>query len=352
MDAALAIKVSGTADAGLAQSSVVEVYERMGEPTTFRLRYQVDISEKDLPLLTDSRLDPGSEMQVLVVLDGAADCLVKGPVHSQQIRLLHGGTGSFVDVLGADTSVTMDREVKAKVWDAVSDSDVVSQIVAGYGLLADADSTAATHDEAKHTLVQRDSDLRFIRRLARRNGCLFWVTADPLGIETAHFKRPPLDGDPATKLVINLDSPNLNSIEITWDVERPTSSLGMQLDLADKSDIDGAVTKSPLKLLGDKSLADITGDTRSVLVSAPVDDTGDLKSRGEGALIESDFFVRVVGETTVHALGKVLHAHRLVELQGAGKRHSGPYFVSGVRHLIDAVTHRMEFELIRNGWGA
>ena len=141
---ALAIKVSGTADAALAQSSVVEVYERMGEPTTFRLRYQVDIKEQDLPLLADPRLDPGSEMQVLVVLDGAADCLVKGPVHSQQIRLIHGGSGSFVDVLGTDTSVTMDREVKAKVWDALSDSDVVSQIVATYGLKPETDSTPAT----------------------------------------------------------------------------------------------------------------------------------------------------------------------------------------------------------------
>jgi hypothetical protein len=291
-------------------------------------------------------------MQILVVLDGAADCLVKGPVHSQQIRLIHGGSGSFVDVLGTDTSVTMDREVKAKVWDALSDSDVVSQIVATYGLKPETDSTPATHDEAKHTLVQRDSDLRFIRRLARRNGYLFWVTADPLGVQTAHFKRPPLDGEPDMKLVINLDAPNLNAVEISWDVERPTSSVGMQLDLADQSDIDGAVAKTPQKLLGDKGLADITGDTRSVLVSAPVDDAGDLKSRGEAALVEADFFVRVTGETTVHALGKVLHAHRLVELQGVGKRHSGPYFVSGVRHLIDAVTHRMEFELIRNGWGA
>ena len=52
-------------------------------------------------------------IQVLSVTDGKADCLVKGPVHGQQIRLLHGGTGSYVDVLGTDTSVTMDREVKA-----------------------------------------------------------------------------------------------------------------------------------------------------------------------------------------------------------------------------------------------
>jgi len=112
------------------------------------------------------------------------------------------------------------------------------------------------------------------------------------------------------------------------------------------------VARSPQKLLGDKALRDITGDTRSALVTAPVDDVGDLKSRGEAALIEADFFVTATGETTALALGAVLHAHTMVQLQGVGTRHSGPYFVSSVRHLIDATTHRMEFELVRNGWGS
>jgi hypothetical protein len=254
-------------------------------------------------------------------------------------------------VLGSDTCVVMDREVKAKVWDAVRDSDAVAQIVAPYGLTPDAEDTPAMHEEAKHTLVQHDSDLRFVRRLARRNGCLFWLSADPLGVQTAHFRRPQLDGSPQAKLVINLDKPNLNALDLNWDVERPTSAVGWELDLADKSQIDGSVLRSPQKLLGDKSLADITGDTRSVRVTAPVDDVGDLKSRGEAALIEADFFVTVSGETSVHALGAVLRAHAVVELQGAGTRHSGPYFVASVRHLIDATTHRMEFELVRNGWG-
>jgi hypothetical protein len=351
-EAALAIKVGDTADAQLALASVVEVLERMGEPTTFRMRYEVDITSGDLPLLKDGRLDPGSVIQVLSVIDGIADCLVKGPVHAQQIRLLHGGTGSYLDVLGTDTSVVMDREVKAKVWDSVRDSDVFDQIVAPYGLAPDAQDTPAVHAEAKHTLVQHDSDLRFVRRLARRNGCLFWLTADALGVETAHFRRPPLDGAPSAKLAINLDPPNLNALDISWDVERPSSAVGWALDLGDKSQIDGSVTRSPQKLLGDKSLADTTGDTRSVLIAAPVDDAGDLKSRGEAALVESDFFVTVAGETTVHALGAVLRTHTMVQLQGTGTRHSGPYFVSSVRHLIDATTHRMEFELVRNGWGA
>ena len=46
-----------------------------------------------------------------------------------------------------------------------------------------------------------------------------------------------------------------------------------------------------------------------------------------------------------------MRAHTVVELQGAGIRHSGKYFVGGVRHTIDADRHRMELELLRNAWG-
>ena len=52
------------------------------------------IATNDLPMLRDGRLDPGAVIQVLSVRDANAECLVKGPVHGQQIRLLHGGTGS------------------------------------------------------------------------------------------------------------------------------------------------------------------------------------------------------------------------------------------------------------------
>jgi len=353
MDVSLAIKVGGSADQSLAgDAASVEVHERMGEPTTFKLRYQVDIDSGDLPRLADGRIDPGSELQILALLDGQADCLVHGFVHGQQIRLLHGGAGSYVDVMGSDSSIKMDREVKQAVWTDQRDSDAVRSIVGTYGFDADIEDTDAKHLEKKHALVQHDSDLRFVRRLARRNGCLFWLSADPLGKLTAHFRRPPVGGSTAAKLVINLDSPTMNTVDLAWEVERPTSTEIAQLDLSDKGVLDGAATQSPLASLGDKSLADLTGDTRSAHVVAPADDAGDLKRRSEGTLIEAGWFIRATGETSANSLGKVLHAHSVVELHGAGKRHTGKYFVAGVRHLLDAATYRMEFELLRNAWGA
>jgi len=351
MGLGIAIAVDGRADPELGQATSVEVHERMGEVTTFTIRYDVDISEGDLPLLRENRLDADSEISILVPVEDNTHCLVKGPIHSQQIHLEHGGAGSWVEVKGSDTSVVMDREARSAVWADVTDSDAVSTILGNYGYSPDVQATAAGHFENKHSLVQRESDLSFVRRLARRNGFLFWVTTDATGNETAHFKRPLLDGQSERELTINMTSPNVESLDISWEAEHPTSIEGKQLDLNTRTDMDVAVEQTPQTVLGDRSLSSITGYRQSVFLSAPADDAGDMRARGEGAFIEADWFIRATCETSLDLMGAPIRAHTMVELRGAGSRHSGKYFVAGVRHMIDASAHRMGLELIRNGWG-
>ncbi len=352
MGLGIAIAIKGKPDPELIQARKLIVSERISEATTFQIQYDLDISEGDIPLLTDGRLDAGSELSVLVPIDGQIHCLVKGPVHKQQVRLRHGGAGSTLEVFGSDTSIIMDRETRSAIWADLTDSDAVQTILSKYGYTSDVQTTSAGHYEAKHTLVQRDSDLRFVRRLARRNGYLFWISCDAQGTETAHFKRPPLRGGPSAELVINLASPRIQTLDITWDAERPTSIEGSQLDLNTLSEMNGAVATTPQPILGTQGLQAITGDTRSIHLAAPADDTGDLTARGEGALIEADWFTQATCQTSLDTLGTLVRAHTLVKVRGAGSRHSGDYFVAGVRHTIDAESHRMEMELWRNGWGS
>jgi phage protein D len=347
----IAIAVDGTPDDMLAGAGLVEVEERMGETSRFRLHFGFDIGDGDLPLLLDDRIGPGAELSILVPSNGETHCLVKGPVHGQRIHLVHGGTGSTVEVWGSDATVAMDREARSVVHSDVTDSDAVTTVVGGYGFVPDVDSTASRHVETKHTLVQRESDLRFVRRLARRNGLLFWLTSDASGVDTAHFKRPDLSGEPERTIRLNLDAPNVDTLDLTWDVEQPTSVEAAQLDASSKQDIDGDVSASPLEAMASEDLASITGDTRSIFLAAPADDAGDLQARGEGTLIEAGWFVRARCTTTLEGLGDVARAHTVAMVRGAGSRHSGRYFVAGVRHTIDPAGHRMDLELIRNAWG-
>ncbi|WP_437779039.1 phage late control D family protein [Sorangium sp. So ce1097] len=352
MGLGIQVKVGGmTADAELAGASFVEVHERMGEPTTYRLRYLVDIGEGDLPLLSDARFAPGAELSVVVPIDNQDQVLVHGPVHGHRIRLIHGGTGSWVEVVGSDRSIEMDREVKSKVWDTGSATDAVQTILGGYGFTPDVEATKEQYSDKKHTLVQRDTDLRFIRRLARRYGHLFWLTTDAAGTHTAHFRRPPVDGASTASLIINRENPTMASLDISFDVERPTSAVAVQLNLNDKQDVAGDVARSPIKPLGTSDLAAIASQVRTVHVTAPVDESSDLTARSEAALIEAGWFIRASCDASLNTLGKLVRSHTVIDIQGAGKLHSGNYFVCGVRHVIDATSHVMELELLRNAWG-
>ena len=84
---------------------------------------------------------------------------------------------------------------------------------------------------------------------------------------------------------------------------------------------------------------------------APVDDAGDLQARGAGLLVEADWFIQATCQTSLESLGGLVRAHTVVEVRGAGSRHSGKYFVAAVRHTIDSTAHKMDVTLVRNGWG-
>ena len=161
MGLGIVIQVNGAPDAELAQASQVEVYERLGETTWFSIRYPEDIQSGDMIRSADSRLDPGSVLAILAGPGPVQECLAKGPVCSQQIHLEHGGQGSWLELRGADSSITMDREFKSQVWSNVTDGEAVMSILGNYGLIPDVSTTNTRHLETKHSLVQRETDLRF-----------------------------------------------------------------------------------------------------------------------------------------------------------------------------------------------
>jgi len=354
MGLGISIRLNDAPDETVNAAAFVEVHECLNQPATYRIEYSFDVADDDFPLLKEEKLGPAAMLSVLAPADRKTECLVKGPVYGQRICFAQGGAGSSLVVLGGDSLIKMDRENKAVAWSDMTDSNAVSAIVSQpqLGFVPDVEDTPASHLESKHTLIQRETDLRFVQRLARRNGNLFWLSSDEFGIETAHFKRPPLDGLASCDLIINLKDPRSTAagIEISWDVERPTKTTAADLDLNTKSEVDGTVAGAPLTALGGSGLADIVTDSRIAHVRAPIDDTGDLRARSEGALIESSFFLHATGSTTFSALGKVLRAHSLVNLRGVGSRHSGLWFCAAVRHSIDQSEHRMDFDLIRNGW--
>lgn len=341
---------NGLPDPSMPAPSEVEVVESVNDATEYRVRFDFNIEDGDFPLLANSLIGPESILAVAIPGDPLPAMLVSGPVIQQNISLINGGEGSSVNVYGTDASVTLDRDNKAVVRDNINDSTAVTEIVASHGLVPDVSFTNTMHTMLKHSLVQRETDLRFIRRLARRNGFWFWLTPEAPGVTIAHFKPPPVNDTPAQELRINVAEPNVDAVDITWNTERPVSTSLTQLDLGTLDDIDGSSQRSAVSGLASNALADVVSATRQLHLAVPVDDAGDLTARGNAALMDHGWFVSARVMVRQSILKDVVRAHTVVKLTGAGSRHSGKYLVSRVAHQMNEEDHFMTVDLIRNAW--
>jgi phage protein D len=347
----VAILVDGSKDDQLTARASVVVDQCLGEPTTFALRLPLDIGGGDLPLLVDDRIGPGSEITIVAESAGARACLVHGPVCGQHIILVRGGAGNVVEVLGADASIELDREDKARVFTPQStDEEAASQVLDDAGFDADTEATDANHSEDGRALVQCETDFRFLQRLAARNGFFLWFTSTEKGDTTGHFRTADLASDPV-RLAVNGDKPALDRVEIQWDVERPTAAVARQSDSHDVPVIGSTVSKSPLTALGTEPFAELAGAARTVRLAYPADQGDELTARAKAAVIDGSWFATARGSTTVARAKAILAPSQLINLQGVGTRLSGHWLCYRVRHEVGPTAHNMEVELIRNAWG-
>jgi hypothetical protein len=335
------------------QVSSVDVHERLDQCTTYKLNFAVDISDGDIGHSIEKDTSPGKILSVLANVHDKLVCLVKGPVTQQELQFNHGGAGSWIYVEGEDTGHKLDHIPKFNITNAGSDADIARKIIAGSDqMIPDVESTpGSTHSVATHSFVQRESDLSLLRSLARRNGFHFWITYSPLGLATGHFRSRSLDGEAKATLIINERNNNIDNLRVIADPSRPVKTEGTQLDLRTKKLIDGKAELKDSKL-GSEGLAKVTNaNPQSIHLAPPVDDAGALKARGKAALREAQWFINAECQTSLHRLGKIVQVHTIVNVQGAGSRHSGKYYVTGVKHTIDAASHAMELKLTRNAWG-
>ncbi|GJM38876.1 MAG: hypothetical protein DHS20C19_22430 [Acidimicrobiales bacterium] len=359
------IEVDNAIDAELASSAEVVVTERMGDTTRFELRMSAAVADGDIPEFLDSRFDPGTPVSIFAD-DGQAGvvCLLSGEADGQRLSVVHGGEGSSITVTGGDITLTMDREVKSTVWEGplMTDSMIVSTVLASYGCVPVVAPTVASRPPSAHPMVQRRTDLGFMRQLARRNGCLFWIRPEAAAvgpvIHTASFAPPEFaDGDLA-ELTLNQrgsdltrDPNTITALAIDFDVTPPVSVTADGVDLVNVQSFNADADLSAAETLGTTPASAIGPTPRQHRLTAASDTAADLTPRGEGVLAEAQFFIRARCSTTLRRLRRVVRAHDTVRVVGAGSRHSGRYYVAAVTHRFGDEDHWMDIDLVRNAWG-
>jgi phage protein D len=296
---------------------------------------------------------------------GAADALTHvfdGYVTGVETQFGGGANSATLTVTGIDPCALLNSEEKVASWPDQSDSDIVSAILGTYSVTPQTTATTTTHAEATTTIVQRGSDLAFVRRLARRNGFEFYFEPSDDGTMTGYFQPPQLDGTPQKTLAIQFgEDSNLRSFATRLNARKPQAVKTAQVDVTSGETASASVTDSAYTKLGASDDASLIGGALAAVVT-PAENAGEMRVLGapsaeeteltalaQAVRDEASWFISATGEVNAEAYGSVLRPHRTVLVKGAGKPYSGAYYVVHVTHQLDGTgTYTMKFEALRN----
>ncbi len=336
----------------------LDVEENSTLPDALKLTLPISTANSDLSWVGDTRVAPYANIAVVATPDGgSAQCIFDGYVLSHAVHLNAGITASTVEVRAQDASALMSLDHQCREWAGMTEGTVANTIFSSYGFLTAPGNTAndsPVHDSPGHTLMQRGTDLEFLRRLARRSGrwCRVACTDTP-GQRTGYFAAPDLTAASAATIVLNDPATaSVNALDFRWDVARPTQVLASQASMTDSdpSGVTADTDDSGLPLLSARGLSDFAGQDASVRLTTP-GDSADLTGRARAVLREAGWFATCEGTAELSRIKAVLRVGTVVSVADCGAVLSGNYLVSSVRHTIATNSHTMGFTLIRNAVG-
>lgn len=328
----------------------LEVEQCHEEPASFLIRLALSKQpEGGWRYLDEERLRVWNEVAIRIGFDGGdAEEVVRGYITRVTPHFATDEAQSVLEVAGLDASVRMDREEKLRSWPDKKDSDIAREILGGHGFLVEADDTDVVHDEALSTVIQRETDLQFLQRLARRNGFHCWVAGT-----TGHFRPVPADDAPQPLLAAHFgDDTTLLNFSATVDALRPASVAMYQVDRFAKEVLVAEVAAGAVEALGSLDAAALLpgGVDAGRVYVARNGATGapEMTALCEGLFRSGSWFVEGEGEVDAAAYQHVLRPRALVTISGVGETYSGVYYVCFVRHVLTTEGYTQYFRVKRD----
>lgn len=253
-----------------------------------------------------------------------------------------------LEVWGMDGSVLMDREEKLKDWPNKKDSDIASEIFNLYRFTPQVEDTPVVHDEAVSTVIQRETDMQFLKRLALRNGFGCYVEG-----KKGFFQSPQVDAMPQPALAAHFgEETNLNRFSVELNALTPANVAMVQVDRVNKEVVEAKAESSRQRILGDIDAAGLLPagmDPGQVYLSMN-GTTGipEMAALCQGLYHQAAWFVTGEGEVAANQYGHVLKPRRPVTIKGVGETFSGVYYVTHVTHTCTPEGYTQFFRVKRN----
>ncbi len=351
------LKVAGqAADAHLIDAiQTVEVEDHATLADVGRLKLLTALTERgaawttlDGPLCT--RL---ANVRIGVRLGGDTDTpLIDGYVIDVRAALSPEPGRSAIEVVAMDATVLMDLEEKVRAWPDQSDGAIAGAIFEEHGFDAEVTSTDPVRQSSDVTTMQRGSDIRFLRRLAERNGFECFIDVGVQGQTVGHFHPPALQQSAQAVLSVNLGTETtLDEFKVRYDMLSATQATASGIDVQDASAQPVQTATASLHELGETSTIGSDRPRTRLLTGNGLSRAGELQTLSQAVVDRSAFAITAEGLVNAAVLGQVLRAKQPVLVRGAGSQFSGQYYVERVLHRFDTNGYQQRVMLKRNAAG-
>jgi phage protein D len=321
--------------------------------------------------LDEERFRIWKPITITAGFDTGAETLISGYITHVRPAFDPDPAQCTLEIWGMDGSVLMDREEKLFAWPNAKDSDIAAQIFNRYGFSSlpedpkFIEDTEVTHEEEVSTILQRETDMQFLKRLALRNGFECYVEGT-----RGYFRKPQVGTNPQPVLAVHFgEETNVNRLSIEVNALTPANVTMFQVDLTSKGVPQAAATngqqsvdqtsKGVLLAEATTSQQPALGATRSFVPAGMAQGqmyismnvtTGyrEMAALCQGLFHEAEWFVTAEGEIAGNQYGHVLKPRGTVTIKGVGETYSGIYYVTHVTHTFTSSGYTQSFRAKRN----
>ncbi len=316
----------------------------------FRIYFSVLVhGDGAWPIVDDQRLRIWKPVTIRADFDAASEELISGYITHVKPGFDRDPASCCLELWGMDAGVLMDRHEQLRDWPDQTDSAIAAAIFELHQLTPEVDETEVVREAAVSTVIQRETDMQFLDRLARRNGFECFVEAG-----TGYFRAPQLDQEPQPVLAAHFgDETTLVCFSAEVDALAPVNVSMFQIDRMEKEVLGAAAEASDQEALsaeGPPALLGAGMEPGRVFVGMnAATNAAEMSVLCQGLFHRAEWLVKAGGEVLGNRYGHVLKPRRTVTIKGVGETHSGVYYVSQVTHTFTADGYVQRFRAQRNG---
>lgn len=298
--------------------------------------------------LDDERFASWQRVVITAGLEDDSQQLLAGYITHLRPDFAAGLEQCRLEIWGMDASVLMDRVDKLKDWPNKKDSDIAAERFQAYGLTPQVTDTDVIHDEEVSTIIQRETDIQLLKRLALRNGFECFVDGD-----TGYFRPPAVDDTPQPVLAVQFgEQTNVNRFSLEVNALAPANVAMFQVDHVNGTVLDVSAETGRQPALGANPAASYLGPGMEpgLLYIGQTVTTGEpeMTALCQGLCDQGEWFVTGEGEVAANQYGSILKPRSTVTIKGVGETHSGIYYVTHVTHKFTADGYTQTFRVKRN----